>query len=106
MGSVGGFDSGITALRESQWTMIPRSRKVCGLAGVQPLFLCPLAEGCHGGRYLREIGSDQALQIVDTPLTPPIDLGRCQPSNPYQYVNRSHEVAIGKGHLGRFDHPV
>jgi hypothetical protein len=76
------------------------------LARVQPLLLRPLAEGGHGGRYLREIGPDQALQIVDTPLMPPIDLECCQSSNPDQYVNRSDEMAIGKGHLGRFDRPV
>jgi hypothetical protein len=37
---------------------------------------------------------------------PPIDLECCQSSNPDQYVNRSDEMAIGKGHLGRFDRPV
>ena len=86
--------------------MIPRSRQVGSLAGVQALFLSPTAEGGHGGRDLREIGRDLALQIVDPTLTPPIDLGCRQPSDAYQHVDRRHEMAISKGLLGRLDHPL
>ena len=86
--------------------MIPRSRQVRGLAGVQALLLSPMAEGGHGGRDLREVGRDLALQVVDPTLTPPIDLGCRQPSDAYQHVDRRHVVAIGKGRLGRLDHPL
>lgn len=86
--------------------MIPRSRQVRGLTGVQAPFLGPMTEGGHGARDLREIGRDLALQVVDPTLTPPIDLGCRQPSDAYQHVDRRHVVAIGKGRLGRLDHPI
>src|SRR5664280_604134 len=86
--------------------MIPGARQIGGLAGPQPLAPGPMPEGGHGCRDLREIGRDLTLQIVNPTLTPTIDLGCRQPSDTYQHVNRGHEVAIGKGRLGRLDHPV
>jgi len=106
MGSVGRFGSGIAALRELQWPMIPRSRQVCGLAGVEPLFLGPAAEDGHGIRYLRDIGCDLALQIVHPPLLPSVDLGCRQPSDAYQHVDRCHQMTIGKCCLGCLDDPI
>jgi len=106
MGSVGGFDRRVTALRESQRSMVPRPRHVVGLAGIEPLPLGPVMKGAHSGRDLRGIDCDHPFQIVDLASTPPIDLRCRQPSDAHQDVDRRDEMALGQGRLGRIFHPI
>ena len=106
MRAVRPLDPGIARLREPQRPPITGTRKVSGLAWLQPARLRPAAKRAHRRRDLPQVRDRHALQTIDAALAPLINPARLKPADADQHIDRGHELALRKRRLRRTNHPA
>lgn len=97
--AVGAFDVAVAALAEPQLSAIASLRTVCRVARAEALVFGPAPERAERDAELLQVRRRDPFQARDLPTPPALDIGRCQPADTDQHVDRRYSLVFGHGRV-------